>query len=67
MTEHTTQYMWDAKQVRDKRDDLLNVTDWWATSDRTMTEEQTQYRQDLRDISNQAGFPTDITWPNKPE
>jgi hypothetical protein len=52
---------------REKRNTLLSETDWWATSDRTMTTEQTAYRQALRDITDQAGFPTDITWPTKPE
>jgi hypothetical protein len=54
-------------QIRQKRDELIAETDWWATSDRTMTAEQTAYRQALRDITDQAGFPTDITWPKKPE
>jgi hypothetical protein len=54
-------------QIRNKRDAYLAETDWWATSDRTMTAEQTAYRQALRDITDQAGFPTDITWPTKPE
>ena len=54
-------------EARDKRDALLTSTDWWATSDRTMTAEQTAYRQALRDITSQAGFPTNITWPTKPE
>jgi len=49
------------------RHDRLFKTDWWATSDRTMTAEQTAYRQALRDITEQEGFPTDITWPTKPE
>ena len=49
------------------RNDLLAETDWWATSDRTMTAEQTAYRQALRDITDQDGFPTNITWPTKPE
>jgi predicted glycosyl hydrolase (DUF1957 family) len=49
------------------RDTLLAATDVWALSDRTMTAEQTAYRQALRDITDQAGFPTDITWPTKPE
>ena len=49
------------------RDKLLATTDVWALSDRTMTAEQTAYRQALRDITDQAGFPTDITWPTKPE
>ena len=25
------------------------------------------YRQELRDISKQSGFPRDINWPEKPE
>lgn len=55
------------KAERGNRDSLLFQTDWWATSDRTMSAEQTAYRQALRDITAQAGFPTDITWPTKPE
>lgn len=54
-------------QIRQERDNLIAATDWWATSDRTMTAEQTAYRQALRDVPDQAGFPTDITWPTKPE
>ena len=53
--------------VRSFRDGLLTETDVWALSDRTMSAEQTAYRQALRDITSQAGFPTDITWPTKPE
>ena len=55
------------ERIRDLRDVLIKATDWWATSDRTMTAEQTAYRQALRDITDQAGFPTDISWPTKPE
>jgi len=54
------------EQVCQERDSLLASTDVWALSDRTMTAEQTAYRQALRDITGQAGFPTDITWPTKP-
>ena len=53
-------------QVRQERDSLIAKTDVWALSDRTMTAEQTAYRQALRDITGQAGFPTNITWPTKP-
>jgi hypothetical protein len=49
------------------RDKMLAETDLWALSDRTMTAEQTAYRQALRDITDQSGFPIDITWPTKPE
>jgi hypothetical protein len=55
------------RDVRNKRDNLIAATDVWALSDRTMTAEQTAYRQALRDITDQAGFPTNITWPTKPE
>jgi len=40
------------QELRNKRNNLLNETDWWGVSDNTMTAEQTQYRQDLRDITN---------------
>ena len=53
--------------LRQYRNTLLTETDWWATSYRTMTAEQTAYRQALRDITDQAGFPEVITWPTKPE
>lgn len=53
--------------VRGERDFRLAETDWWAVSDRTMTAAQSSYRQALRDITGQSGFPNDITWPTKPE
>ena len=53
--------------TRNHRNLLLKDTDVWALSDRTMSAEQTAYRQALRDIPTQSGFPTDITWPTKPE
>ena len=46
---------------------LLAETDWWAMLDRTMTAAQTQYRQDLRDIPDQAGFPDNVVWPTMPD
>lgn len=55
-----------ADEARFMRDRLLVETDWWAMSDRTMTAEQTAYRQALRDITDQAGFPDNIVWPTKP-
>lgn len=55
------------KQVRKYRDTFLLETDWWAVSDRTMTDAQTAYRQALRDIPAQSGFPDNVTWPIKPE
>lgn len=55
-----------SEAAREKRDELIAETDWWASSDRTMTQAQIDYRQALRDITSQAGFPESITWPVKP-
>lgn len=55
-----------AEDVRAQRDALIAETDWWATSDRTMTAAEITYRQDLRDITAQAGFPSNVNWPTKP-
>ena len=37
--------------LRLQRNFLLKETDWWASSDLTMTDAQKKYRQDLRDIT----------------
>ena len=52
--------------ARERRDFLLSQTDWWAVSDRTMTSAQQQYRNRLRAVPEQAGFPSSVTWPTKP-
>ena len=52
--------------VRNKRDRLLAETDWMALSDVTMNAGTTTYRQALRDITKQAGFPYTVVWPTKP-
>lgn len=56
-------------EARNLRETLLAETDWWAMSDRTMTAEQTAYRQALRDITTHANWPNlaDSDWPTKPE
>jgi hypothetical protein len=56
-----------AASVRRERGSLLAATDWMALSDVTMSAEMATYRQALRDITAQAGFPHSITWPTKPE
>jgi len=55
-----------AANLREERDRLLAETDYLALSDNTMSSAMTTYRQALRDITNQAGFPADISWPTKP-
>lgn len=54
------------KMLRAERDRRIAVTDWWASSDRTMTAEQTAYRQALRDITSIATSLDDVTWPTQP-
>ena len=56
-----------AKGVRMERDSLLAATDWMALSDLTLTADWAAYRQALRDVTAQAGFPHNVTWPSKPE
>lgn len=67
MEDNMTDIERQEKANRGLRTILLASTDVWALSDRTMSDAQTAYRQALRDITGQAGFPTDITWPTKPE
>ena len=54
------------KFLRKERDHRLAETDWWASSDLTMTQAQTDYRQALRDITDSATSLDDVTWPTKP-
>lgn len=53
--------------VRKLRNDYLSQTDWWASTDLTMTDAQTAYRQALRAVPEQEGFPDSVVWPTKPE
>ena len=52
--------------IRNDRDRRIALTDWTASTDITMTAEMTTYRQALRDVPAQAGFPNTITWPEAP-
>ena len=51
--------------LREQRNILLAETDWWAASDKTMSDAQTAYRKALRDLPTQSDV-DDITWPDKP-
>ncbi len=55
------------KLLRAERDSRLAVTDWWASSDLTMSDERKAYRQELRDITKSATSLDDVKWPTKPE
>lgn len=53
------------EQVREERDALLAASDTMALADR-ITDEWRTYRQALRDVPAQAGFPNSVTWPTEP-
>lgn len=56
-----------AKAVRATRDGKLAECDWTQLSDSQVDKAVwATYRQSLRDVPAQAGFPYDITWPSKP-
>lgn len=59
--------------LREERDLRLAATDWWASSDLTMSSDRTTYRQALRNLpANQSptidgeGALQNVTWPTKP-
>lgn len=55
-----------AVTIRSTRDALLNETDWMALIDTGLPDDWKAYRQALRDVTDQAGFPENVTWPTKP-
>jgi hypothetical protein len=52
--------------LREERNRLIKETDWWASSDLTMTDEQRAYRQTLRDITDTYKSLDKVVWPLKP-
>lgn len=57
-----------ADDVRLQRNFLLAETDWTQGADvpQTLKDMWAPYRQALRDIPLQQGFPTQVQWPVKP-
>lgn len=50
------------------RNKLLQESDWTQLTDSPADKaEWAAYRQALRDITDQTGFPNSITWPTEPE
>ena len=59
--------------LREERNRRIAETDWWASSDLLISDDQRKYRQALRDITKTAepklddnGNLTNIDWPEKP-
>jgi len=56
-----------AKSVRDSRNTKLTDCDWTQIADSTADKTAwATYRQALRDVPSQAGFPWTVTWPTQP-
>ena len=56
-----------AADVRAQRDRLLTACDWTQVSDAPVDSSAwATYRQSLRDVPSQNGFPHEVTWPEKP-
>ena len=58
-----------ATEVRQQRNALLADCDWTQGKDipDSTSDLWAPYRQDLRNIPEQPGFPWDVVWPTKPE
>ena len=59
-----------AQSIRTQRNQMLSDSDWTQVDDTPLTNTAKQewaiYRQALRDITKQDGFPASITWPVQP-
>ena len=57
-----------AKNVRETRNQRLKDSDWSQGKDiaDAVSQPWAVYRQALRDVPAQAGFPWDVTWPDAP-
>ena len=57
-----------ADNIRNLRTEKLKDTDWTQVPDAPVDQTAwAAYRQQLRDITEQEGFPTTVVWPSKPE
>jgi len=55
-------------EIRSQRNSLLAASDWTQAQDIPQSTKDTWavYRQALRDVPQQAGFPKNVVWPEKP-
>lgn len=56
--------------MREERNRLLAESDWVVSKayevQNPVPDEWVEYRQKLRDVTSQQGYPYNITWPKKP-
>jgi hypothetical protein len=54
-------------EVRQQRNELLSACDWTQLPDSPADHEAwATYRQELRDVTAQEGFPWNVSWPTEP-
>lgn len=57
--------------VKNQRDKLLYESDWTQIPNNPLTTAKQQewavYRQELRDITSQSGYPFNVIWPVQPQ
>lgn len=59
--------IFSSEELRAERDRLLAESDWTQVADAPVNQAAwASYRQALRDVPQQAGFPDDVVWPTKP-
>jgi hypothetical protein len=66
----STQAEDSARLVRDMRNNLLTQSDWTQLKDTGLDSDSESawatYRQELRDLPEQAGFPDNVVYPTQP-
>ena len=57
-----------AVKMREERNEKLAATDWTQAADvpQSIKDNYASYRQALRDVPSQSGFPNEIVWPETP-
>lgn len=57
-----------ASEARTQRNDLLTSCDWTQVEDAPVDKAAwSAYRQELRNLPEQDGFPLDVEWPKAPK
>lgn len=70
MPDSSKVFEYNASSCRAERNNLLSDTDKYMTLDYPISDENRDilrnYRQALRDLPQQEGFPHNVIWPEKP-
>jgi len=65
--EEIAEFSFTAEDAREQRNSLLAASDWTQVADAPVDQAAwATYRQALRDVPQQAGFPDNVAWPDKP-